>query len=82
MTLMSGPKGNWPCLYLILLTYPLPPSIADVICEWSLRFGKRNYDDYEDVEAEEEDLAKRHALWKRFSRLQRSNDFLRDYSIQ
>jgi len=48
-----------------------------------LRFGKRNYDgdggdDYAEVNTEEEDddVAKRQ-LWKRFSRLQRSNDFLR-----
>ena len=48
-----------------------------------LRFGKREYDggkDY-DEEEEEDDLAKRQ-LWKRFSRLQRSNDFLRDCGIQ
>ena len=49
-----------------------------------IRFGKRNYDgdgddDYAEVntEEEEDDVAKRQ-LWKRFSRLQRSNDFLRD----
>ena len=48
-----------------------------------IRFGKRNYDcdgdDYAEVNTEEEDddVAKRQ-LWKRFSRLQRSNDFLRD----
>jgi len=48
-----------------------------------LRFGKRNYDgdgddDYAEVNTEDgdDDVAKRQ-LWKRFSRLQRSNDFLR-----
>ena len=46
-----------------------------------IRFGKRNYDgdDYAEVNTEDgdDDVAKRQ-LWKRFSRLQRSNDFLRD----
>jgi len=43
-----------------------------------LRFGKREYDgeDKNYSAGDEEDLAKRQ-LWKRFSRLQRSNDFLR-----
>jgi len=43
-----------------------------------LRFGKREYDGGDDnySAGDEEDLAKRQ-LWKRFSRLQRSNDFLR-----
>ena len=40
-----------------------------------LRFGKRDYDDGGD---EDDDFAKRRQLWKRFSRLQRANDFLRD----
>ena len=56
--------------------------------ELRLRFGKRDYvgdsDDYAEVNTEaddDDDLAKRQ-LWKRFSRLQRSNDFLRDGGIQ
>ena len=55
--------------------------------ELRLRFGKRDYDgdsdDYAEVNTEEDDddLAKRQ-LWKRVSRLQRSNDFLRDGGIQ
>ena len=49
----------------------------------NLRFGKREYDGGDDnySAGDEEDLAKRQ-LWKRFSRLQRSNDFLRDCGIQ
>jgi len=39
-----------------------------------LRFGKRDYDDGGD---EDYELTKRRQLWKRFSRLQRANDFLR-----
>ena len=44
-----------------------------------LRFGKRGEldDDAGGDDYDEDDLMKRQ-LWKRFSRLQRSNDFLRD----
>ena len=59
----------------------------DSSVELRLRFGKRDYDgdsdDYAEVnsEGDDDDVAKRQ-LWKRFSRLQRSNDFLRDVRIQ